>query len=108
MINILIADDHRLVIDGLLLMLREEQDMHCVGEASNGREVLALLETTQAEVLLLDINMPEMDGLDCCKQVIDQYPAVKVLVFVEIYFCLTKTLHKNKCIDIRKADVTTR
>ncbi len=80
MINILIADDHRLVIDGLLLMLREEQDMHCVGEASNGREVLALLETTQAEVLLLDINMPEMDGLDCCKQVIDQYPAVKVLV----------------------------
>jgi DNA-binding NarL/FixJ family response regulator len=80
MINILIVDDHRLVIDGLKLMLREVEDMRCVGEAANGREALDLLESTPADVLLLDINMPEMDGLECCKLVKDQYPYVKVLI----------------------------
>ncbi|MFN0216865.1 MAG: response regulator [Saprospiraceae bacterium] len=80
MIKILIADDHRLVIDGLMLMLGESEDILCVGEAANGREALALLETTPADVLLLDINMPEMDGLECCRQVHERYPQVKVLV----------------------------
>ncbi|MBK6995735.1 MAG: response regulator transcription factor [Lewinellaceae bacterium] len=80
MIKILIADDHRLVIDGLLLMLREVEDMDCVGEAANGREALALLDSTLADVLLLDINMPEMDGLECCRIVKERHPQVKVLV----------------------------
>lgn len=80
MIKIVIADDHRLVIDGLLLMLREVSDIHCVGEASNGHEALKLLETTPADVLLLDINMPEMDGLECCRLVHARYPDLKILV----------------------------
>ncbi|MBP6811942.1 MAG: response regulator transcription factor [Saprospiraceae bacterium] len=80
MIKILIADDHRLVIDGLLLMLREVEDMDCIGEAANGREALALLDSTLADVLLLDINMPEMDGLECCRIVKERHPQVKVLV----------------------------
>ncbi len=80
MIKILIADDHRLVIDGLLLMLREVEDMQCVGEAADGRQALALLASTPADVLLLDINMPEMDGLECCRFVKERHPEVKVLV----------------------------
>jgi DNA-binding NarL/FixJ family response regulator len=80
MIKILIADDHRLVIDGLLLMLAEVPDMQCVGEAANGREALDLLEKTAVDVLLLDLNMPEMDGLECCKLVHERYPKVRVLV----------------------------
>jgi len=80
MIRILIADDHRLVIDGLLLMLREVEDMQCVGEAANGIEALRLLETITADVLLLDINMPEMDGLECCRIVKERHPQVKMLV----------------------------
>lgn len=79
-IRILIADDHRLVIDGLLLMLGEEPGFECVGQAGNGREALQLLEKTPVDVLLLDINMPEMDGLECCRMVREQYPEVKVLV----------------------------
>ncbi len=80
MIKILIADDHRLVIDGLLLMLREAEDMECVGEAADGREALVLLAKKTADVLLLDINMPEMDGLECCRIVKERHPKVKVLV----------------------------
>jgi len=80
MIKIIIADDHRLVIDGLLLMLGEAEDMKCVGEAANGREALSLLEGASADVLLLDINMPEMDGLECCRIVKERHPLVKVLV----------------------------
>ncbi|MBC7774409.1 MAG: response regulator transcription factor [Phycisphaerae bacterium] len=80
MIKILIADDHRLVIDGLLLMMREVEDMQCVGEAANGREALALLDVVPADVLLLDINMPEMDGLECCRLAHERHPNLKVLV----------------------------
>jgi DNA-binding NarL/FixJ family response regulator len=80
MINILIADDHRIVIEGLQLMLREAEDLRCVGEASNGKQVLELLENTPVDVLLLDIHMPEMDGLECCPLVKKRWPNVKVLV----------------------------
>lgn len=80
MINILIADDHRLVIDGIKLMLAEADDMRCVGEAANGQEALELLATTPTELLLLDINMPRMDGLECCRLVHERHPQVKILV----------------------------
>jgi DNA-binding NarL/FixJ family response regulator len=80
MIRILIADDHRLVIDGIKLMLESAEDMLCVGEASNGKEALAMLEKVPADVLLLDINMPEMDGLECSRLVKTRFPKVKILV----------------------------
>jgi DNA-binding NarL/FixJ family response regulator len=80
MIKILIADDHRLVIDGLLLMFQEVEDIQCVGEAGNGREALSLLANIPTDVLLLDINMPEMDGLECCRLTKERHPQVKVLV----------------------------
>lgn len=78
--QIFIADDHRLVIDGLKMMLQEADDMICVGEASNGKDALALLTVLDVDVLLLDINMPEMDGVECCRLVRERHPEVKVLV----------------------------
>ncbi len=80
MIKILICDDHQLVIDGLQLMLHQVPDMACVGTAKNGREALDLLLSIDTDVLLLDINMPEMDGLECSKEVHEHYPNVKVLI----------------------------
>jgi len=80
MIKILIADDHQLVTDGLKLMLAEADDMICAGTAANGKEALGQLALHPVDVLLLDINMPEMDGVECCRQVKERYPAVKVLV----------------------------
>lgn len=79
MIRIFIADDHRLVIDGLLLLLHEAEDMTCVGQAANGREALEMLGQTPADVLLLDLNMPEMDGLECCRIARERWPDMKVL-----------------------------
>ncbi|HLP94754.1 MAG TPA: response regulator transcription factor [Saprospiraceae bacterium] len=79
MLKILIADDHQLVIDGLMLMIQEATDMHCVGQASNGVEALEILSKESVDVLLLDLNMPEMDGLECCKIVRERYPATRVL-----------------------------
>lgn len=80
MIKILIADDHQLVIDGLKLMLEDATDMQCIAEANNGIEVLQVLKNTAADIILLDINMPEMNGLECCKKVRVSYPDVKIIV----------------------------
>lgn len=80
MIKVLIADDHQLVIDGLRFMLAEEADLQCVGQARNGHQVLEQLAQQPAEVLLLDINMPGMNGLECCRAVRSQFPQVRILM----------------------------
>jgi DNA-binding NarL/FixJ family response regulator len=80
MIKVLITDDHQLVIDGIKLMLAEADDLVCVGEANSGERALELLATTPADVLLLDINMPGIDGLETCRRVRAQFPQVKILM----------------------------
>jgi DNA-binding NarL/FixJ family response regulator len=80
MIRILITDDHQLVIDGIKLMLSETDDLHCVAEANSGGHALEKLAATPVDVLLLDINMPDMDGLECCRKVRAHFPDVKILM----------------------------
>ncbi|MEM1219021.1 MAG: response regulator transcription factor [Bacteroidota bacterium] len=78
-IRILIADDHQLVIDGLRLMLSTEEDFSCTHQANNGQEVLDILAKDSVDVLLMDINMPVMNGVDACKKIQKSYPEVKIL-----------------------------
>ena len=78
MIKLIIADDHQLVIDGIRLMIAEAPDMECVGTANDGQEALALLAKKQADVLLLDINMEGLNGLETCRAVHIRQPEVKV------------------------------
>ncbi len=80
MIKIAIVDDHQIVIDGIRLMLGEESDLKCIATALNGKAALELLQTTKVDVLLLDINMPEMDGLECCKRVKSSFPEIKIII----------------------------
>ena len=80
MIKVLITDDHQLVIDGIKLMLEGAADLQCVGEANSGEQAIEILENQSVDVLLLDINMPNMDGLECCRIVKDKFPATKILM----------------------------
>ena len=79
-IKVLLADDHAIVIEGLRAVLSVHEEIEISGEASNGQEVLDFLETGYADVVVLDINMPVMDGLTCAKKLKQKYPRVKIIV----------------------------
>ena len=80
-IRILIADDHSVVRKGIRMLLEDETDVQIVGEASDGDEAIDLLASIDTDVLLLDITMPRMSGLDALKVVSQQYPSVRTLMF---------------------------
>lgn len=80
MIRILLVDDHAIIRDGIRALLLTEADLRVVGTASNGREALEILATTPADVLVVDINMPEMDGYETTRRVRELYPEARILV----------------------------
>ncbi len=79
-ITILLADDHTIMREGLRKMLEMEADLEVVGEAKEGREVVALAKKLNPEVVLMDIAMPGLNGLEATRQLIKVLPAVKVLM----------------------------
>ncbi len=80
MIRIIIADDHQVIIDGLKSMLREEEDIEVIAEANDGQKVLDILGRQQPDVLLLDVNMPKMNGIETTKQIQKKHPDCRVLI----------------------------
>jgi DNA-binding NarL/FixJ family response regulator len=80
MIRVLIADDHTVVRQGLKQILSEDPQLSVVGEAADGNEVLAALETLSVDALVLDITMPGRNGLDVLKEVKRKRPTLPVLV----------------------------
>ncbi len=75
----MIADDHQVLLDGLVMMLDNSDKIKVVTSASNGREVLAKLPEHEVDVLLMDIQMPELDGYETAKIVSEKHPNVKVI-----------------------------
>ena len=88
MTRLLLADDHTILRDGIRALLSAEPDLDVVGEASNGAEVLALLETTPVDVVLMDVQMPLLDGFATMPELRQRFPEVRVLV-------LTMLDHEN-------------
>ena len=80
MIKVIIADDHQMFIDGLKSLLKTHKTISIVGEANNGAQVLELLTKTNADIILMDVNMLVMDGIEATKQVRQKYPDIKVLM----------------------------
>ncbi|MEM8565575.1 MAG: response regulator transcription factor [Bacteroidota bacterium] len=80
MIRVVVADDHQMVLDGLKLLLDQEENIETVGEASNGFEVIKILAREQVDVVVLDIEMPKLDGIDTAKRINDEFPEVKILI----------------------------
>ncbi len=79
-IRILLADDHVMVLKGLRFFLCTQPDFELVGEALNGRDVLEKVAECKPDVVLMDLVMPEMDGIEATAQIKERYPEVKVLV----------------------------
>jgi DNA-binding NarL/FixJ family response regulator len=80
MISVLIADDHTVVREGLKQIIAETHDMTIAGEASSGKEVIDTLKKKKCDILLLDIALPDRNGLDILKQLQQEEPKLPVLI----------------------------
>ena len=84
--RVLIADDHDLVREGLLAVLEDEPDLEVVGEAKNGREALEMCRQMRPDLILMDVRMPEMDGLAATRAIKEELPTTSVVMV---------TMHEN-------------
>lgn len=78
--RVLVADDHAIVRTGLRTLLKAEPSMELVGEATGGYEAIELVEKTRPDVLLLDLSMPDLDGIAVTKQIKPRFPDVHILI----------------------------
>lgn len=79
-IKILIADDHQMFIDGIKSLLRKESGIDFIGEVTNGNDAFEFLKNNKVDLMIADISMPGIDGIELTKKVKQFYPEVKVLV----------------------------
>jgi two-component system response regulator NreC len=79
-IRILLADDHTILRAGLKMMLNAQPDMEVIGEAQDGRQALHETQRLQPDVVLMDITMPDMNGIEATKQIKRAHPEVKILI----------------------------
>lgn len=77
--RILLADDHAVVRNGFRMILAAQTDLEVVGEASNGREAVALAEKTRPDLVVMDIAMPELNGIEATRQITQKNPNTRVL-----------------------------
>ncbi|RJX23338.1 MAG: DNA-binding response regulator [Dethiobacter sp.] len=82
-IKILVVDDHTIVREGICTLLGLSPEMEVVGETSNGMEALDMVRTFVPDVVLLDISMPIMDGLEATHRICREFPGVKILVLTQ-------------------------
>ncbi len=78
-IKVLLADDHKIIRDGLRRFLETERDIEVLADAENGREAVRLAGELSPDVIILDISMPDMNGIEAARQILAQNPAIKVL-----------------------------
>ncbi len=79
-IRVLVADDHAIIREGLRVMLGNQPDMEVVGSAANGREAVRLVDEHEPDVVVIDISMPELNGIEAISQMLPRHPHIKVIV----------------------------
>ncbi len=89
MIKILIADDHKIMADGLKSLFDDVNEIEVVTTVSNGLEALEVLKKEDIDVILLDIDMPKMNGIECAREVLVTYPETKIAIL---------TMHHEKAL----------
>ncbi len=78
-IKVILVDDHKLIRDGIKAHIEEDNRFEVVGEAGNGADALLIIKNVTADVVLMDINMEVMDGIECTAKITELYPSIKVL-----------------------------
>jgi DNA-binding NarL/FixJ family response regulator len=86
-IKVILADDHQIFRDGIKALLSDENNIEVIAEASNSDEVLSLLVIMKPDVLVLDITMPNISGIELTKIITEKYPDIKILIL---------SMHKNE------------
>jgi DNA-binding NarL/FixJ family response regulator len=79
-IRVVLADDHTIVRDGLRALLEAKPNIKVVGDAATGREVVAQVNEHKPDVVIMDISMPELNGIDATRQILEANPAVGVII----------------------------
>ena len=79
--DVIIVDDHQIVRDGISLLLMRYVDIKVIGEASNGDELLILLKKLEPDIIILDISMPKISGIELTEIVKKKYPHIEIIIF---------------------------
>lgn len=77
--NLLIADDHTLFIEGLSMLVSRIEDVHIVGDAKNGKEVIELCQNQKVDLILMDLEMPQMGGIEATEIIKREFPNIKII-----------------------------
>jgi DNA-binding NarL/FixJ family response regulator len=83
-IRVLLVEDHALMRDAVRLVFEENEDMELVGEVADGRELLPLLKRVEADVILLDVQLPGLDGLACLEALAEHHPDIKTAMLTAV------------------------
>jgi two-component system response regulator NreC len=84
-IKVMIAEDHKLVREGVMSLLKEEKGISVIGDAENGKELLELIDEKEPDVVLLDLEMPVMDGIKTLAVLSKRFPKIKVIILSMYY-----------------------
>jgi DNA-binding NarL/FixJ family response regulator len=82
-IRVLIVDDHAILRDGIRSLLERQEDIRVVGEAANGREAIERVQELSPDLVLMDVAMPEMNGMEATRQIKARFPQVRVLILTQ-------------------------
>jgi len=78
-IKVFITDDHYMVVEGIRSLMQKDEHIEFIGHASNAESCLAFLRQEQPDVILMDISMPDKNGIELCREVKEKYPAIQIL-----------------------------
>ena len=92
-IRVILADDHKIMLESLSLLLEKEKDIKVVGVASDGRAVLELVASLQSDVVVMDIGMPGMNGIEATRRLVAEHPKIKVVA-------LSSLAHKQHVLEM--------